>query len=265
MLLGKAVVLVVFTLLAGAASIRQLERRYLFPSREVRFVVPPPSVEQWRFSASDGAAVRAVAVSTRTRSGWVVVYFHNNRETMVEPLCFARGLAARGVSVVIPEYRGYGISRYGAASSEEGLYLDAEATLDELERRGYNRGRVVLWGTSLGSGVAAEMARRNRGAVLILVSPYTSISDLVRERAWINLPKLLLPDRFDTAAKASQIHVPTLIVHGDADEIVPFAMGKRLATLIAGATLIRVPAGKHGDLFARSGEELLDRISSFGR
>jgi uncharacterized protein len=183
----------------------------------------------------------------------------------VEPLWLARGLAARGVDVVIPEYRGYGISRSGSAPTEDGLYLDAEATLDEITRRGYDPERVVLWGTSLGSGVAAEMARRHRGAALVLVSPYTSIPALVREHAWVNLPKLLLPDRFDTAAKAGEIHVPTLIVHGDADEVVPFAMGKQLAALIAGASMLRVPAGKHGDLFARCGEDLLDRISSFGR
>jgi len=191
------------------------------------------------------------------------VHFHNNRETMVEPLWLARMLAARGLDVVLVEYRGYGLSKSGATPTEGGLYLDAEATMSELARRGYGPERVILWGTSLGSGVAAEMARRHRGAALVLVSPYTSIPDLVRERAFVSLPDFLLPDRFDSASKAGAIHVPTLIIHGDADEIVPFAMGTRLAKLIVGSTFVRVESGRHGDLFARGGKQLLDRITSF--
>jgi pimeloyl-ACP methyl ester carboxylesterase len=96
-----------------------------------------------------------------------------------------------------------------------------------------------------------------------MVSPYTSIPDLVRERAFVSLPEILLPDRFDTASKAGEIRVPTLIIHGDADLIVPFSMGVHLASLIVGATVVRVTSGGHGDLFARHGEQLLDRISAF--
>jgi len=72
-----------------------------------------------------------------------------------------------------------------------------------------------------------------------------------------------LPDRFDTASKANAIRVPTLIIHGDADEVVPFSMGTRIAKLIVGSTIVRVKAGRHGDLFAHGGKLLLDRISSF--
>ena len=249
-------------ILTVAFSIRTVGRRYLFPNQEVAVVVPPSSFEHWEFRATDEEIVHALFVP----SGWhgrVVVYFHNNRETMVEPLWLARRLAARGLDVVLAEYRGYGLSKSGAAPNEDGLYLDAEATLSELARRGYGAERVILWGTSLGSGVAAEMARRHRGAALVLVSPYTSIPDLVRERSWVSLPELLLPDRFDIASKANAIRIPTLIIHGDADEIVPFSMGTRLAKLIVGSTFVRVESGRHGNLFAHGGMPLFDRISSF--
>ena len=259
----NTVAIVVGAALALGSATRLLGRRYLFPAHDVPVVAPPAAVESWQFLASDGETVRALAVSGGAHRR-VVVHFHNNRETMVEPLWLARGLAERGVDVVLAEYRGYGLSRSGAPPTEDGLYLDAEATLDELARRGFGADRVVLWGTSLGSGVAAEMARRHRGAALVLVSPYTSIPDLVRGRARFWPPELLLPDRFDTASKAGEIRVPTLIIHGDADEIVPFAMGERLATLIAGAVVLRVPSGRHGDLFVRSGAELLDRIATLG-
>ena len=75
---------------------------------------------------------------------------------------FARALRARGLGVVLVEYRGYGAAR-GGSPTEEGLYLDAESALDMLAARGIGAERVVLSGVSLGTGVAAEMARRGRG------------------------------------------------------------------------------------------------------
>ena len=258
----KTVAIALVATLTVALSIRSIGRHYLFPSQQIPVVVPPSSVEHWALRASDGETVHVLVVPGGKR-GCVVVHFHNNRETMVESLWLARGLAARGLDVVLAEYRGYGLSKAGTAPTEEGLYLDAEATLNELARRGYGAKRVILWGTSLGTGVAAEMARRHRGAGLVLISPYTSIPDLVRERSGVSLPGLLLPDRFDIASKAPAIHIPTLIIHGDADEVVPFSMGTRLARLIVGSTLVQVKAGKHGNLFANGGKPLIDRISSF--
>ena len=75
---------------------------------------------------------------------------------------------------------------------------------------------------------------------------------------------LFIADRFATLAKAADIHVPTLVVHGDADEIVPFAMGRRVAHAIAGARFLVVPGGHHGDLFARDGQRLFDAIATLG-
>jgi fermentation-respiration switch protein FrsA (DUF1100 family) len=76
--------------------------------------------------------------------------------------------------------------------------------------------------------------------------------------------RALMPDQFDTLAKSAEIRVPTLVVHGDADEIVPFAMGERVARAIAGARLLRVAGGHHGDLFALAGTRLLSEIAAFG-
>jgi len=84
------------------------------------------------------------------------------------------------------------------------------------------RPSVVLWGISLGSGVAAEMARRGRGAALVLMAPYTSIPGIIVVAVPFAPGALLSPYCFDTLSKAAQIRVPTQIIHGDADEIVPF-------------------------------------------
>jgi fermentation-respiration switch protein FrsA (DUF1100 family) len=75
---------------------------------------------------------------------------------------------------------------------------------------------------------------------------------------------ILVPDHFDTLAKSEDIGIPTLVIHGDADEIVPFWMGERLARAIRGARLLRIVGAHHGDLFARDGEHLLAEIAAIG-
>jgi fermentation-respiration switch protein FrsA (DUF1100 family) len=213
--------------------------------------------------ARDGVVVHALdlpaAPGART-----LVHFHNNRDTAADAADLATRLHARGLGVLLVEYRGYGLSR-GAQPSEEGLYDDAEAALAGLAARGVGPDRVVLWGTSLGTGVAAEMARRGRGAALVLVTPYTSIPDVVTAAVPLVPAALLVEQRFDTLGKTAEIHVPTLVIHGDADEIVPFWMGERLASAIRGARLIQVPGGRHGDLFARDADRLLAAIGALSR
>ncbi len=238
---------------------RVAARSRLFPAREVAACAVPDDVAVLELVATDGVRVRALELRGRPGAR-TIVHFHNNRETAESRVDMARALRAYGFDVVLVEYRGYGASR-GPEPTEDGLYLDAEAVLDHLAARGVRPDQVVLWGTSLGTGVAAEMARRGRGARLVLVSPYTSIPDLVSDVAPFLPAWALVPDHFDTIDKAASIRMPTLIIHGDSDEIVPFAMGERLSREIAGARLVRVPGGHHGDLFAREGERLVREIA----
>jgi fermentation-respiration switch protein FrsA (DUF1100 family) len=236
---------------------RSASRRFLFPVHDVRLGRVPDDVTLHTLVARDGVSVRALELPAPPGAR-TVVHFHNNRETAESAVDVARALRAHGLGVVLVEYRGYGASR--GEPTEEGLYLDAEAALDMLADRGIGPERVVLWGTSLGTGVAAEMARRGRGARLVLVSPYTSIPDLVTGAVPFVPASVLVPDHFDTFGKSAGIAIPTLVIHGDADEIVPYSMGERLARAIAGARLVRVSGGHHGDLFARERERLLAEI-----
>lgn len=256
----KVLALAVCASLVVTFMSRAVARRFLFPTQAVRAGASVPDFVEHRLVAKDGVAVRALELRSSVAAP-VVVHFHNNRERAEQTAGVARELAARGLGVVLVEYRGYG-GAGDASPSEEGLYADAEAVLAMLSARGVGPSRIVLWGTSLGTGVAAEMARRGRGARLVLVTPYTSIPDLVAAFAPFLPTRLLVPDHFDTLSKASSIAIPTLVVHGDADEIVPFTMGERLAAAIPGAHLLRIPGGRHGDLFQRAHASLVDAIAS---
>lgn len=217
--------------------------------------------ERLTLRAADGHAVTALWFPPIWRGARVVACFHGNGETADDDVPLARDLVQRGLGALLVEYRGYGASA-GGTPTEEGLYLDAEAALDEAGRRGFGPERVALWGTSLGTGVAAEMARRGRGARLVLVSPFTSLRDVAsRTVAWLPM-SLVLPDRYDTLSKAGDIRARTLIVHGDRDDVVPFDMGERLSRAIAGARFLRVPGAQHGDIYVKGGPALMDAIAT---
>lgn len=197
----------------------------------------------------------------------VLVYFHGNGVVMGDLLWMAREFVQRGVGVVLVEYRGYGRSAEAsrAAPSEAGLYDDAEAVLAELAGRGIGADRVALFGESLGTGVAVEMAARGRGASVVLATPYTSITDAASRFA-LGLPvRWLMRERFDSLSKAPRVTIPALVLHGTNDGVVPYAMGQRLAAALPHARLITVPGGSHNDLFLGEGARFFDEVVSFIR
>lgn len=261
--LGKRLLLALAAIGVVIVTARALSGRFVFAGQRTRARAIPADFRVLTAAARDGVTVHALDLPAPP-GGRTIVHFHNNRDTAADAADLARALHRQGFGVVLVEYRGYGISR-GAEPSEEGLYADAEAVLDRLAARGVGPDRVVLWGTSLGTGVAAEMARRGRGAALVLITPYTSIPDVVADAVPLLPASLLVPHRFDTLGKSAAIRVPTLVIHGDADEIVPFWMGHRLAAAIGGARLLRVAGGRHGDLFVRERDRLLAAIEAISR
>ena len=245
------------------------QRRLLYAGMGRPDTEAPEDAHLVVFQAGDGVAVHALewdAQHDGQGQGRTVVYFHGNGEVIGDDVWIARELVRRGLGVVLVEYRGYGRSRASERGpTEAGLYADAEAVLDGIAARGIDRSHVVLWGASLGTGVAAEMATRGRGAAVVLVAPYTSMAAVASAHfPWLPVT-LLLEDRYDTLGKASRITTPTLVVHGTLDEVVPFEMGKTLADAIARARLVTVHGRHHMDLFLGAGARHLDELAAFAR
>jgi pimeloyl-ACP methyl ester carboxylesterase len=249
-------------------SARALHRRVLYqpppaePAGDSVAAAPPPPEGATLLTAraADGAAVNALefapasapASATKAARGRTIVHFHGNAETADDNAALARILARHGFSVVLVEYRGYGRSRASGSPSETGLYADASAVLDAVAARGVSAGDVVLWGQSLGSGVAVEMARRSRGARLILVAPFTSTAELAQRVAPILPASFVMVDRFDNVAKAPSIQTPTLVVHGDIDDVIPIEFGERVSRALPHGTFLRVTEGRHDNLYKNS-------------
>jgi hypothetical protein len=151
------------------------------------------------------------------------VFFTGNGSRIVDFAATGEQFHRRGWGVVLASYRGY--SGNSGSPSETGLMQDARAVIAALPRHG----KLILWGHSLGSGVAARMAAEHRCDGLVLESAYTSVADVAAREFPIFPVRWFIRDPFETEALLSQITVPVLMFHGTDDPVVPFDMGRTLA------------------------------------
>jgi len=223
-----------------------LVRSMIFPASQAPFPEPREG-EGWsvvRYETSDGVRLAGAYFPPPSSDRPVLLYFHGNAEAAAHNLPLADALRARGLGVFLAEYRGYG--GLGGSPSEEGLYADGAAALAELGRLGVPVERVVLVGRSLGSGVAVELATRHRVAAVVLVSAYTSVVDMGRTVAGPLAP-LVVRDRFDSLGRIGRVSAPLVLIHGTRDDVVPVAMGRRLAAARPDARWVEVPGATHND------------------
>ena len=191
---------------------------------------------------------------------YATLFLHGNAGNVTHRVDHARAISSAGSAVLVIDYRGYGKS--SGRPSEHGLALDAEAGYDELIRLGYDSSQIVLHGESLGSAVAVQLASFRSCAGLILESPLASLSDM----AATVLPMIgpLLARGFNTKTSISRVHAPLFVIHGDADEIVPFAQGQAVfAAAHPPKHFWAVQTAHHNDLLYVAGDQYIPRLRAF--
>jgi pimeloyl-ACP methyl ester carboxylesterase len=172
----------------------------------------------------------------------MIVLFHGNAQDASWRIDIAAQAARHGYGIVLATYRGFGGNP--GKPSEDGLYADARATLDAL-----GGGPFVLWGESLGTGVAVRMASERRVAGVVLQSPYTSVADRAGEMMWWLPARRLVTDRFDSIARIAEIQAPLLIVHGALDTLIPIRHGRALFEAArAPKTFVELPDRGHNEM-----------------
>jgi uncharacterized protein len=156
----------------------------------------------------------------------VIAYFHGNGGHIGYRIERLLRFAQEGYGVLMLEYRGYGGNP--GTPTETGFYTDARAALDFLERDGIGPNRLVLYGESLGSGVAVQVAAQNEVAGLILEAPPTSVAEVAQSHFPYVPATLMVVDRFDSLSRIGQVKAPILIMHGERDRVVPVRYGRAL-------------------------------------
>jgi hypothetical protein len=172
----------------------------------------------------------------------------------------ARALSAAGLAVLLFDYRGYGGNP--GSPSEEALALDVRAARAWLlEEARVPAGRLLYLGESLGCGVVTGLALEHPPAGLVLRSPFTDLAAVGSHHYPVLPVRLLLRDRFPVAEQVARVRVPTTVVLGDADTIVPPEQSRRVAAAAARLhRLVEVPGADHNDAVLLDGEQLVDAV-----
>jgi fermentation-respiration switch protein FrsA (DUF1100 family) len=231
-------------------------------------VVPPPEVmlpgaEEVSFRTEDGLDLQAWWLPGGEGPIATVAVFHGNAGTRADRSDLAAALFARGMSVLLTDYRGYGGNP--GSPSEEGLIADGRAAVAYLRSRpDVDADRLALFGESLGSGVAVAVAAEDRPAVVVLRSPFTSFADVAKVHYPFIPAEALLADRFDSLARIGRVAAPILVIAGTSDEIVPAGQSRELYEAAnEPKRLLIVEGAGHNDWVMLAGNQVMDAVAGF--
>lgn len=181
----------------------------------------------------------------------VILYFHGNAGNQAIRVPRARHYIEQGYGVLLAGYRGYGGNP--GRPAEKGFFADGLAYFDWLEdQAGIPEERIVIYGESLGTGVAVWLATRKLNIrALVLEAPYSSLVDIARARFFFIPVDLLMRDRYTSAKRISGVTAPVLFLHGQRDMVVPPRYGQRLYDAANQPKTMRLfPDAGHNDLYA---------------
>ena len=245
----KWVILIAVLGYAGLLGLMYIFQRALMyfpdPRRTAPAFIGLPQADEVVLTSADGERLIAWHVPPQGPRP-VVIYFHGNAGALDLRAGRFKWLTADGIGLVALSYRGYGGST--GTPSETGLVNDAVAAYDFAAAR-YPAKRIVLWGESLGTGVAIALAAERKVGGIILDAPFTSLAD-VGAAAYPFVPvRWLIKDPFRSDERIARVRAPLLALHGELDRIVPITLGERLFSLAGEPKrMVRFPQGGHVNL-----------------
>lgn len=195
---------------------------------------PPPAalglgrVEERRITTADGLTLLGWRLREGAPGAPVILYLHGNGGSLLHRARRVQRFEQQGWGALFVQWRGYGGNP--GRPDEAGLAQDALAGLRALRAEGVAAGRIILWGESLGTGIAIRLAAEqpDEVAALVLESPYTSLLELARLHYPLLPAGLLLRDHFDSAARIGRVRAPVLMLIGAADTLIPPTMSREL-------------------------------------
>lgn len=230
-------------------------------------ITTTPDITQWTQSG-------VIAVDIPTNDGlilrswyWqpddnkpVVLLFHGNSGNIESRAFKAQIFNNAGYGVLLAEYRGYGGN--GGYITQGGLYEDGRTHLRWLNNQGIDTQDVILYGESLGSGVATYLAAQENVKAVILEAPYTSIMDVAAERYPYAPVRALLKDKFMSITHIPHVNAPVLIIHGTQDTTVPFHHGEHMFKAAHDPKTMVVLHAGHNDLYDHGANQAILKFLS---
>ena len=157
----------------------------------------------------------------------LLVYFHGNSFNIGDRAYRIQKYINHNWNILIVSWRGFGGNK--GNPTEKNLYVDGDSVINWINKNtSFSNDKIVVYGESLGSGVAVELGRRYKFLSVVLEAPFTSIEDIAKKRYLIFPTRILVKDKFDNYSKIDQLKCPLLIISGKKDEIVPHAHSIKL-------------------------------------
>ena len=243
---------------------------YLFQSKFVYF----PSKTLASSPQQIGAEYEEVSLTTadgHRLHGWylpaddarfTLLFFHGNAGNISHRLDSLMIFRELGLATLIIDYRGYGLSE--GKPSEKGTYLDAESAWDYLlKERGVKAGNIIIFGRSLGGGVATWLAQKKKPAALVIESTFTSITDIASSLYPYMPVRLLGRIRYENIERIDAISSPLLIIHSQQDELIPYSHGQALFQQAAEPKAFLEISGGHNGGFLLERDRYLEGLRGF--
>ena len=208
-----------------------------------------------------GGAGSGVALEP-VKTNRTLLFLHGNAGNLSHRYDIIDELVKLPVNVFIVDYRGYGKSE--GRPSEQGLYADARAAWDYLTTvRGISPASIVLFGESLGGAVAIDLASNVSACGLVVQSSFTSIADMAAE-VMPFAPRFLIRTKMDSLSKIAQVSCPKLFIHSEADDVIPYRLGRRLFDAAhAPKQFYEVKDAPHNLTFDIGGAAIYEALRSF--
>jgi fermentation-respiration switch protein FrsA (DUF1100 family) len=197
------------------------------------------------------------------KDGPVILHFHGNAGNISHRLDLVQPFLRKGLSVFLVDYRGFGKS--SGRPSEPGLYKDGLAAWSYLvEKERIAPERIMLHGHSIGAAIAIEVALQKKVRGLVIESAFTSTKDMAKTMALFALFSPVFPAHYNNLEKIPRVSVPKLVIHGERDEIVPFAMGQKLFEAATDPKFFYpVKDAGHNDVFIVGAEKYFQIFADF--
>jgi len=245
-------------------SVKYIERRNIYFPMKGNNINPQAiglPYEDIHFETSDKKRLHGWFIPSATGKGPTVLFCHGNGGNIGHRLEKILILHDLGLNVFIFDYRGYGTS--AGSPSEAGLYRDGDAAYNYLvAKRAVAKDSIILYGESLGGGVAVDLASRVKVKALITEDAFSSTIDIAKV-VYPFVPGFMIAEKFDAVRKIKDVSCPKLIIHSVNDEIVPFYLGEKLFDAARPPKDFLEIRGSHNTAFLDSREKFTEGIRSF--